>query len=389
MLEIETREALTRHLATGGTLSDVVLQGLDLREDEALLEAHAWRGAVLLGCRLPPGATAALSTAGALVFPELPDLPFEPYRPQLYTVEELYDGYDPARPESYRGCLDARVYQHWQATGGGSPSDLVVTLARRLHDLSMTDARDEFLAPAEGPARKVVALMGGHSLARDVDGPYAVATRLSRDLAARGFTLASGGGPGAMEAAHVGPWFVGRPEAELDRGLAHLATAASYKHPRWLATAFEVRRDYPLAAEILRAHPSLGIPTWLYGHEPPNAFATHVAKYFENAIREDGLLTIADHGIVFSPGSAGTIQEVFQDACQNHYVTAGVVSPMVFLGREYWTETKPIYPVLETLAQGKDYARWLRITDDPAEVVAILEEYAAWRAEQALAPADS
>ena len=24
---------------------------------------------------------------------------------------------------------------------------------------------------------------------------------------------------------------------------------------------------------------SLGIPTWLYGHEPPNPFATKIAKY--------------------------------------------------------------------------------------------------------------
>ena len=39
---------------------------------------------------------------------------------------------------------------------------------------------------------------------------------------------------------------------------------------------------------------SLGVPTWFYGHEPTNLFATHVAKYFANSIREDGLLAIAD-----------------------------------------------------------------------------------------------
>lgn len=379
MDEFETREALLQHLEAGRGLADVVVQGLDLRGDAALLGEHDWHGAVLLGCRLPTGSAAALVERGAVVFPELPDLPFQPYRGHLYTVEELYEGFEPDHPESYQGCLDARVYQHWTATGADRPTDLVVTLARRLHDFSMTDARDEFLAPSGVAPRRVVALMGGHSLARDVGGPYATACRLARDLSARGFTLASGGGPGAMEAAHVGPWFLGRPEAELEAALGHLATAASYQHERWLAAALEVRREYPLAPETAAAHPSLGIPTWLYGHEPPNAFATHVAKYFQNALREDGLLTIADHGIVFVPGSAGTIQEIFQDACQNHYVTTGVVSPMVFLGRDYWTRVRPVFPVLEELAAGHEYARWLRLTDDPAEVLAVLEEYAAFR----------
>ena len=120
---------------------------------------------------------------------------------------------------------------------------------------------------------------------------------------------------------------------------------------------------------------SLGIPTWLYGHEPPNPFASHNAKYFANSEREAGLLAIATYGVVFAPGSAGTIQEVFQDACQNHYVTAGVVSPMVFLGRAYWTVTKPVYPLLEHLAAGRDYARWLSLTDDGDAVVAAIADY--------------
>ena len=76
------------------------------------------------------------------------------------------------------------------------------------------------------------------------------------------------------------------------------------------------------------------MPTWFYGHEPTNLFSVHVAKYFSNSIREDGLLAIAEHGIIFSPGSAGTTQEIFQDATQNHYATFGTISPMVFLSKE-------------------------------------------------------
>ena len=100
---------------------------------------------------------------------------------------------------------------------------------------------------------------------------------------------------------------------------------------------------------------SLAVPTWFYGHEPSNLFSVHIAKYFSNSLREDGLLAIAMHGIIFAPGSAGTTQEVFQDATQNHYATYGVVSPMVFLGREHFGEHTLIYDCLSRQAEGKGY----------------------------------
>ena len=82
----------------------------------------------------------------------------------------------------------------------------------------------------------------------------------------------------------------------------------------------------------------------MYGWEPTTVFAADIGKYFQNSIREDGLLAAATHGIVFAEGSAGTLQEVFQDAAQNFYRSfpappeagSGIFSPMVFLG-DYWT----------------------------------------------------
>lgn len=39
------------------------------------------------------------------------------------------------------------------------------------------------------------------------------------------------------------------------------------------------------------------------------------------------------------PGSMGTIQEIFQEACQNHYkVIENTVSPMIFVDKVYWME---------------------------------------------------
>ena len=68
--------------------------------------------------------------------------------------------------------------------------------------------------------------------------------------------------------------------------------------------------------------------------------------------------------MVFAPGSAGTIQEIFQDAAQNHYRTTGFASPMIFLGQRYWEHTKPVYPLLQRLAGGEAYGELLTITDD-------------------------
>jgi hypothetical protein len=136
-----------------------------------------------------------------------------------------------------------------------------------------------------------------------------------------------------------------------------------------------LRANHPQSPEEPRRHPSLGIPTWLYGHEPPAAFATHVAKYFANSIREDGLLALAKHGVVFAPGSAGTIQEIFQDLTQNHYGTQGVSSPMVLFDADYWTTTKPVWPLVKHLAQGQRWGELLHLTSDPDEVVELITEY--------------
>ncbi|AKF81113.1 hypothetical protein MFUL124B02_18130 [Myxococcus fulvus 124B02] len=373
MIELETPEAFERHLREGHSLANVVIQGLDLRCYTRELSTLPLAGTVFLGCELEKDALQAALAHGALVFPPISGVPYQPYRGTLYTPEELYAGFDPTRPETYEDTLDARIYRHWESHGRGTPPTLLETLAQRLHDHAVTNAMEGLLL-REGPARKVVAIMGGHSMKRGMPDYREVAT-LSRELTRAGFFLVSGGGPGAMEATHVGAWFATRTEAELDVALAMLANAPSYTDREWLARAFEVRGAFPLGPKDVFACSSLGIPTWHYGHEPPNPFATHIAKYFANSVREDGLLTIAKGGIVYAPGSAGTIQEVFQDACQNHYNSVGVISPMIFLGREFWTRTRPVYPLLAQLAQGHEYARHLLLTDSREEVVEALRAY--------------
>ena len=174
-----------------------------------------------------------------------------------------------------------------------------------------------------------------------------------------------------MEATGFGAWMAGRGEDEFADALSRLKAVPAQEDVDYLQVSFSIIRDYPQTQ-----YSNLSIPTWLYGHEPSTPFATHIAKYFENALREDGILTIAKGGIIYSPGSAGTMQEIFQDAVQNHYLSFGYASPMVFLGTEYWREEMPVYPLLQHLAtKGKYRNLLLSLSDDEDEIVETIKEF--------------
>jgi predicted Rossmann-fold nucleotide-binding protein len=207
--------------------------------------------------------------------------------------------------------------------------------------------------------------MGGHALSR-TDRAFAEVAALGRTLARAGYFVASGGGPGAMEASNLGAYLAPHPDDALTGAIDVLREAPGYRDAGYLAAAYAVRERYPEGAE------SLAIPTWFYGHEPTNLFATHVAKFFANSLREDGLLAIAHHGVIYAPGSAGTVQEIFMDAAQNHYVTFKTVSPMAFLGARYWTETLPVWPLIQALSEGRAYQGALLLSDDVDEIAAFV-----------------
>ena len=172
-----------------------------------------------------------------------------------------------------------------------------------------------------------------------------------------------------MEAANLGAYLSGRDGHALAEALDLLATVPGYQPSvgDWASSAIDVRRRFPGGSV------SLGVPTWYYGHEPPNVFADLVAKYFKNAIREDVLLHVCTAGIVFLPGRAGTVQEVFQDACENYYATGDQVAPMVLVGKAYWTEELPVWPLLERLAEDRELADVLHLVDDLDEVAGLLD----------------
>ncbi|MBP5335956.1 MAG: hypothetical protein J6Y63_00395 [Bacteroidales bacterium] len=294
-------------------------------------------------------------------------------RKELYDAASLYAGFDPDNESSYANCYDGHVYADFIANGKRS-RDLAVTLPRTLHDHSISDALYRFLE-AYDPF-DIVGVMGGHAMKRS-DAAFRNVALISKKLAEHGKLMVSGGGPGAMEATHFGAWMAGRTDKELDDALAILTKSDTFRDGGWLSSAFKVMERYPQTQ-----YKSLGIPTWLYGHEPSTPFATQIAKYFDNSIREDTILTVAVGGIIFTPGSAGTIQEIFQEAAQDHYKTCEVSSPMAFMGVDFFTKEIPVYPFLEDMmARGKYHDLLLSISDDPQDLI---KEILAFRKENAI-----
>lgn len=378
--EIETLEAF---IAQGRSLGRCAIQGLDLgRLDVDWREVDA-EGALFLGCKFRSVEDElAVIERGAYVLRKLKGLPYDPHRPALYTPAELLAGCDGDEDRS----LDARISAHFRKHGGASGHlpHIKEALAQRLHDHAIDDALGDLLrSDADGkPRRKVVGIMGGHQNNRSTPS-YRSTAELARMLARAGYFVASGGGSGAMEAANLGAYLAPFDDEALDRSIEVLKTAAEPGHGDNAA----LRNFHRRAIDVLEHFPgggeSLGVPTWFYDQEPTNHFATHIAKYFSNSIREDGLLAISLHGVVFAPGSAGTRQEVFQDAAQNHYATFGRCSPMAFLGVEHFGGTPgdreapgppKLFPFLRSVANA-NYRDLLFVSDDPAAILAFIREH--------------
>ena len=288
-------------------------------------------------------------------------------RKTLYDANELYEGFKIDDENSYGKCFDGKVYQYYQFTGMQDPG-ANESLARSLHDHGIHAALRIFME--EHDPQRWVGVMGGHAMLR-TDRMFRDIAALSKRLTEEGFIMLSGGGPGAMEATHLGAWMAGRTGEELDEAMAMLTPTPSFRDKGWLNSSFRVLKKYPQERYI-----SLGIPTWLYGHEPSTPFATHIAKFFDNSVREDNILTLAYGGLIYTPGSAGTMQEIFQEAVQNHYLSFGFASPMIFLGKEYWCSEMPVFPLLEQLMEtGKYQNLLLTLTDDLDEVVDVLVKF--------------
>ncbi len=214
-------------------------------------------------------------------FPRIDRLPFEIRWPSLYAVVDLYDRFDPADPGSWERSRDYLVYEWFVDKRTSRPRTLPIgeAMAARPHDATIEVAISDFLRPARGRA---VGFMGGHGVSR-IDPDYERVAVMARDLKRSGFMVVTGGGPGLMEAANLGAFLALFGDDQMAATLAILRDAPTSGDKRsadWLRVAATARGRLlgDWRAEVSKAGESLGIPTWLYGHEPPNLFCSHVGK---------------------------------------------------------------------------------------------------------------
>jgi predicted Rossmann-fold nucleotide-binding protein len=367
--EVESVEELAVHLRRE-SLVGLSVQGLNLEAVD--LSTVDVSQALFVGCALSPGQIGDLVRRGAHVVPVFPDMPYPTQPSRLYTPDDLAAGFAQGGFES---MYDTIVFRHYVGRGGATP-DLREALAQRVHDHGIDNA----LAHVSGAwvqehgAGSIVGVMGGHAELRGSPA-YRAAAALSWQLSRAGKLILTGGGPGVMEAANLGSYLSTLPERELSAAIDDLSVAPDFHDGQpYTAAALALRARYKPSAPWQRAG-GLSVPTWFFGHEPANLFAAQLAKMFSNASREEIILKLSRGGIVFAPGRAGTVQEVFQAATMTYYGSVGASGPFVFLGRRFWTEELPVErvlgPVLACSPLG-DQRPLVHLTDDVAEAAELI-----------------
>jgi len=169
--------------------------------------------------------------------------------------------------------------------------------------------------------------------ARFVDGHpyYELGQEMGRRLAAAGFTVLTGGGPGIMEAANRGAREVGGRSVGLNIRLPH--------------------------------------------EQRPNPFVDLFLEFRYFFVRKVMLVKYS-YGFVVLPGGFGTMDEIFETAT---LIQTGKIPdfPLILMGREFWC---PLYDFLrqtmvaEGTIESGDVDR-LICTDSPDEAMAALDRY--------------
>lgn len=364
-----------------GAQPPAAIQNLNIKKFEMRMQRFSFRDSIFFACDITERLAGQIVLSGGWVIPQEENILFDVHRAYLYQPQDLFVGYNSDLDNPYHGTLDYKIYQEYCEEGMEETPSIKTSLLRRLHDHSITDALMEKIQ-----GKKVVAIMGGHGMERQ-DVYYKKIAEISRLLTQKGYLMISGGGPGAMEATHLGAYFSHQPSEKLNQAIDLLSVrpenaekAKEYEDSDWLSRAVKVKEE--LTPEGSKIGESIGIPTWFYGHEPPTIFASHIAKYFANNVREDILLRIAQHGVIFAPGSAGTTQEIFQDAAQNHYAPYNLhhtvkkfVSPMILFGKEHWTNTRPVWDLLQKVSSNRPYGELLHLTEDRESVIEKIVDY--------------
>ena len=164
------------------------------------------------------------------------------------------------------------------------------------------------------------------------DPYYELAREVGRRLAAAGFTVMTGGGPGVMEAANRGAREAGGRSVGCNIELPH--------------------------------------------EQSPNPYLDFFLEFRYFFVRKVMLVKYS-YGFVVLPGGFGTMDEIFETATLLQ--TAKIPTfPLVLMGRDYW---QPLFDLLRgtMVPRGTVAASdldLLQLTDSPDEAMAAIEHYA-------------
>ncbi|MET1168346.1 hypothetical protein ABWV16_25210, partial [Bacillus velezensis] len=140
--------------------------------------------------------------------------PFNPIHDKLYGQFELIQNFDPDNTLSVTSTVDYQSFIYFEQQGRTTVSDPYAGMMEALHDASIGRGLNSFLAAEVQAGRRPVGIMGGHREPRGSKTSREVA-RIAQQLSETGLIVATGGGPGCMEAAHLGALYAKRTKDSL------------------------------------------------------------------------------------------------------------------------------------------------------------------------------
>ncbi|MDD5035106.1 MAG: TIGR00730 family Rossman fold protein [Methylococcaceae bacterium] len=164
---------------------------------------------------------------------------------------------------------------------------------------------------------------------------YRSAQIIAENLASHGYSIISGGGPGVMEAANKGAW--------------------------------------------LKDAPSVGLNIQLPTEQKSNPYQ-NISLEFRYFFARKVMFVKYSSGYVCLPGGFGTLDEFFEalTLMQTHKTPP---MPLILFGSEYWAGLVDWIRntmVAKHLIEEKEL-EYISITDDPLEVVAIMNRHREWK----------
>ena len=208
--------------------------------------------------------------------------------------------------------------------------------------------------------RRPVAIMGGHDIERR-DPRYATVARIARTLAREGFLMVSGGGPGAMEATHLGVWMAHFDDHQLDAAIDvscrprpdGAPAGKEFADADWLHRAFAVRGRWPVVdcATSRSASPRGRTAT---SHRPrsrrrsPSTSPTASARTACSRSPRTAWCS--------RPARRARSRRSSRTPRRTTTRCSAQPAPMVLFGVDYWTERYPVWSVLQALSADRPYS---------------------------------